>query len=340
MVPLIFEKYPQLANKIKWLSIVNSPTPLQELKNISTYFKLSNLWIKRDDISAIPYGGNKPRKLEFVLPDVVANKCKIIITTGGIGSNHCLATTIYAKRENIKTMLMLFPQQITEHVIKTLSYFHKLGAEIHLFKSMQSAFFNAIYEHKISSIEGKKTYFLYPGGSSVLGCLGFVNAIFELKQQIDDGIMEEPDYIFVTVGTCGTLAGMLVGAELCGLKSKIIGVRVVDWLFSNEVSVFLLATKVLNFIKKNVGALNNKKLDFNKIKVFHSYYGGEYGKPTKQGEEMQTLLKELENIKLDLTYTAKTFSAFIDFAKRRKNRRKIFLFWHTFNNNDLESYFV
>ena len=127
----------------------------------------------------------------------------------------------------------------------------------------------------------KLRYFLAPGGSSPLGCLGYVNAAFELKAQIDAGLLPEPKLIFVAFGTCGTMAGLIVGARLAGLEARIIGIRVVDWIMGNARSVARLARRTMQLIGMWSEWQNSERIDAREIEIWHRDFGDGYAIPTE-----------------------------------------------------------
>jgi D-cysteine desulfhydrase len=187
----------------------------------------------------------------------------------------------------------------------------------------------------------RNTYFLPAGGSSPLGVLGFVNAALELKSQIDNGEMPKPNYLFVTCGTLGTMAGLLLGIKLADLDINVIGVRVVDTFVSLYNGTFSFANAVLKLAKKTLKYLQKRDLAVPNVKlgdsptILHDFYGGGYGRVTPEGVEAIKLVKEHENITLDTTYTGKTFAALLHFIKEKGIKDEPLLFWNTYNSRDI-----
>ncbi len=330
----LFEEYSRLKERIPHVPLIQQ-TEVQHLKSLGQVLDISNLYIKRDDLSTELYGGNKPRKLEFVLGDALAKKKSSVLTIGGTGSNHCLATAIFANKLGLKPVLILFNQPVTADVQKKLLVFQSLDAEL---LGPYSEMWGLLH-YLVFRRFRKSTYFIPGGGSSPLGVVGFVNAAFELKRQIDAGI-PKPDYIFVTCGSLGTMAGLLLGCKLVGLDLEIIGVRVVpslfslyNWTFSFANAVRKLANKTLKLLRKYDESIPKVKLQ-RKPHVLDEFYGGEYGRITPEGVEALELMKKYENITLDTTYTAKCFAGLIDFFKTRNIKDEIILFWNTYNSID------
>jgi len=124
-LPALFKHYPDLKENVPWISLGSFPTPVQQLKNL----ECDNLWIKRDDQTSTVYGGNKVRKLEFLLADVIKKKARRVITFGAIGTNHGLATSIYSQKLGLDCTLLLFWQPVTKNVKQNLLLFTKYHAK-------------------------------------------------------------------------------------------------------------------------------------------------------------------------------------------------------------------
>ncbi|MCK5590061.1 MAG: pyridoxal-phosphate dependent enzyme, partial [Dehalococcoidales bacterium] len=129
MEPILFEMYPGLRD-IPWRSLGNFPTPVTKLEKLGEELGYENIWIKEDDKSSDYYGGNKVRKLEFTLPDALQKKKKTVMTYGGIGTNHGLATAIQGNRLGLNTLLLLVDQPVTTHVQENLLLFQHFGAQL------------------------------------------------------------------------------------------------------------------------------------------------------------------------------------------------------------------
>lgn len=332
----IFEIYPKLKKNLPWVEIGNFPTPVHRLEKLGEKINHSYLYIKRDDLSSDVYGGNKVRKLEFVLADALQKKKHKLITFGAVGSNHVLATIIHGKKLDLKTVAILFPQPIASYARKNLLLDCCLEAELKHSFSKYLFPITAIIEFLRQRIKTKDFPYIIPaGGSSHLGIIGYVNAVMELKKQIEEGMLPEPDYIFVPLGTCGTAAGIILGVKICNLKTKVIAVRVVDKIVCNKSKLCSLVNKTAKFLNKLDSSFPLVKMNKEDLTVLDEYFGGEYARFTEKGINAVKLIKEAEGIKLEGTYTGKTLAALIDYAKKPEMKDKIFLFWDTYNSVDL-----
>ena len=329
--PILFRKFPELADKIAWTEIGSFPTPVQQLKNLDC----DGLWIKRDDLSSPTYGGNKIRKLEFTLGDVMARKRKHVITIGGIGTNHGLATAIHCNRLGIKCTLILYRQPVTPNVKQNLLLFRKYNASTVYRKAMWRAVFSFFVTQRLRH---PNAYFLFSGGSSELGTMGFVNAAFELKSQVEDGSMPEPSHIFCPVGSNGTAAGLLLGTLLAGLETTIVGVRVTPshlgpFQACTGHAVHKLAESTYGYLRQRCRDL--PEVSIPKPKLVENQYGEGYGYTTEASRGACRLLKDREGIDLDPTYTSKTFAAVLDHYSSHGGSSRPVLYWHTYNSVDM-----
>jgi D-cysteine desulfhydrase len=143
-----------------------------------------------------------------------------------------------------------------------------------------------------------------------------------------------PKLIFVPVGTCGTMAGLILGLKLSGLPTKVIGAQVAPSLFASSRAVLRLAQKTLKLLRNHDGNVPEIELAAEDVPVDSDYYGKGYGHPTEAGRAALNLMAETERISLDLTYTAKAFGALLNYIETQSTREPI-LFWNTFNSVDL-----
>jgi 1-aminocyclopropane-1-carboxylate deaminase/D-cysteine desulfhydrase-like pyridoxal-dependent ACC family enzyme len=307
------------------------PTTVEEVA-LKGGFKF---WIKRDDQSHPTYGGNKTRKLEFLMGEALSRECNSVATMGGIGTNHGLATAIFAQDAGLKCHLALFPQPVTSHVLQNLKLYHAHGAQLHLFGSFPGAamFLAARAAADRVGRSDERLMVFGPGGSSPLGTLGFVNAALELAEQIKAGELPEPARIYCPLGSNGTLAGLTLGVRLAGLQSQVIGVRVTPLVGANSLFVAGLANKTLALLQRRGAAQGVSRLSPGDITIDHSFYGGTYGLPTAEGKEALAIADDA-GIGLEPTYTAKTFAALLT-DLRDPSKEGPVLYWNTFSSADL-----
>ncbi|MHA1272110.1 MAG: 1-aminocyclopropane-1-carboxylate deaminase/D-cysteine desulfhydrase [Promethearchaeota archaeon] len=346
-LPIIFKKYPNLEGKLPWIPILtNVPTPVERLTELEKELGLEEgkIFIKRDDKNHHVYGGNKLRKFEFIFAEALKRKKKGVMTFGGVGTNHGLACAIIAKEFDLKCDLFLAKQPLTWHVQRSLLLFDYFGAKIHYSDSYGAIALKGL----IFRLFHPKYFMMLPGASllkgkgSPLGTIGFINAFFELQEQIDKGIIPKPDAIFVACGSTGTAAGLIAGIKLLGSDIKVHAVAVSAEMFVNYESVKINANKTLEYLQKLDPSIPKVSVDKNDFIIVNGYLGSEYGVKTVRGQKAVDMVMELEGykrgFKLETTYTGKAMAAMLDYLKEKENKSKIVLFWNTYNSNDLDEY--
>lgn len=329
--------YPSLRGKIPRALLTTLPTPVEPLAGLGRHLGHSSLWIKRDDLSATAYGGNKPRKLEYLLGAAQARRSRVVLTTGGTGTHHGLATAIYARQLGMRAILVLLHQPVTEHVRHALLLDHKVGAELHYTTSVLGAASCAARLLARETLAGNRPTLIPTGGTSPTGTIGYVDAALELAEQIRAGLLPEPGWVFVAAGTAGTLAGLTLGLRLAGLRSHVVGVVVTDLLPPSQRKVARLANRTLAQLRRFDASLPDLHIEAEQCDLNLQYVGAGYGEATAAGERALALAHELDGITLENTYTAKCMAALIDQLQRPEVRQSPVLFWNTYNSVDLDA---
>jgi len=314
--------------------VATLPTPVQHAPGIASAIGGGELWIKRDDLTHPLYGGNKVRKLELILADAERKGRDTILTVGGIGTNHGLATAIHGAEAGLGVHLVLFPQPNSAHVRRSLLLYHRFGARVTLAESYLGTAFQVALRKVTSAARhaGERIYVAGPGGSSALGTVGFVNAALELEGQVRAGLCPEPAVIVCALGSCGTLAGLVAGVRLSGLRSRVVGVRVTPRTVANSVLVARLANRTLSLLRRRGGAMDVASIRPSEVEILDDFYGGEYGLETEASLGAVALAGRFD-VSLETTYTGKAFAATLDLLTGDPGGPV--LFWNTYNSNDL-----
>jgi D-cysteine desulfhydrase family pyridoxal phosphate-dependent enzyme len=283
------------------------PTPLHKLKNISRETGV-NIYCKRDDLTGFAYGGNKTRKLDFLIADAISKKANTLIAVGAIQSNFCRMASAAGKACGLEVHLVLGgkkPEKPTGNLL--LSYL--FGANIHFVESDDWSILEREGEQLAEKFktQGKNVYWLPIGGSTPIGALGYVNALIEI---LDDckrlGITTNT--IIHTSSSNGTQAGLIVGKKLTGWQGKIIGMGVAKTEKQLSKEVFELA--------HDTGKLLHVSIDKKDVILDNSYMGTAYGARTAACEQAIKFFAEKEGIVLDNVYTGKAAAGLLDYAKR------------------------
>ena len=321
--PLLFEKYPNLEGNVPWMKLVPCQTPVRKLAKLEEKFGANSVWVKCDDVSSPLYGGNKSRKMEFIYAEALNQNYKKILTAGAIGSNQCVANAIFCEQFKLKPIAVMIDQPVTSFVRNNLL--------------LDVYYKNEIYYSKDTIPKSDDIYYMAPGCSTPLGTLGYIDAAFELKDQVDNGLIPEPDYIFVPTASSGTAAGLTLGVKLAGLKTHIHAVQVSFSSMSNIKAISRLSNKTKKYMTQY--DITIPEITLEHLHYTEEYYGGEYGLPTKECVEAIKLLSVEEGISLEPTYSGKTFAALLGFIRKNKShiKDKTIIFWNTYNSRDFSN---
>ena len=337
-VRALFESYPRLRAALPFIALGTFPTPVERLHGLEQMLgsRVSALCMKRDDLSGRLYGGNKVRKLEFILARAMQRGCSEVLTFGGAGSNHALATALYARELGLRGVSMLIPQPNSRCVRQNLLRGLGAGAEFHQSPGMLTTAFATLAQlarHRLRT--GRFPYLIAPGGSSPVGMIGFVNAAFELKQQIDAGLLSEPDCIYAASGSMGTVIGLLLGLKAAGLRAKIVAVRVTPAQFSSVRKARRLFAATNAILCGADPSFPNVQFPAADFLFCHDFYGREYGRYTPEAMEAVELFGQTTGVRLEGTYTGKTLAALLADVRAGRLEGKKALFWNTYNSSGL-----
>lgn len=294
--------------------LLAEPTPVHELSALREELGGGpRLLIKRDDVIPFGFGGNKVRKLEYVLADAADAGADTLVTVGGVQSNHARATAAAAAVLGMKCVLVINGAAQDKPTANALLD-QLLGAEIEYIPSRNER--AAASERVMARLraEGRTPFFIPLGASNSTGAIGFVNALGELVGQ---GV--KPDVIVHAASSGGTLAGLVAGVALMRLDMRIIGVSADDSASDITAGV----TRIIRGI--------DELSDFDgAIEVDDTRVGGGYGVPTDASREAQLLAARREGIFVDHTYTAKALGALIAYVREKQfSPDQTVLFWHT-----------
>jgi D-cysteine desulfhydrase len=330
----IERRFAALHGRLPRVRLTQLPTRVHRLERLGAELHIDRLWIKRDDESGKLYGGNKPRKLEFLLGDALADHKKSVLTFGGIGTHHGLATAICARAVGLRAILALLKQPVTEHVRRCLLLDYAARAEMHYAATVPLVTARALRICGRELLRGELPYIIPTGGTSPLGTLGYVNAAFELQEQINAGELPEPDWIFVPMGSGGTVAGLVLGAKLAGLRSRVAAVLVTDILPPSADKLARLATRSLALLRQQTSEVPAVAIAAGDFTIIKGYVGPSYGAPTDAARSARDLMEKLESIHLETTYTAKCLAGMIDAVRAPEYRSAAVLFWNTYSSVD------
>lgn len=293
----------------------------------------SEAWVKRDDLTSARYGGNKVRKLEFLLGDARHKERDLLVATGAFGSHHVLATTLFGRQWGFDVHAVLVPQPWNDHVEENLRVGLGAGMKPHAVRSWAAVPPTQAALVATLRLEGRRPYRVAYGGSSASGALGYVEAGLELAAQVEAGELPEPDTIFVALGSGGTAVGLAIGLAAIGITAKVVAVRVTPSLVCNRATVAALVAstmKKLRDAEPAFPAVGHAALA--QIEIDSSRFGDGYGTTDDAATEATTIGADFD-LTLDPTYTARAFASFLAHVRTTQAMRT--LFWHTLSGVDL-----
>lgn len=280
--------------------------------------------IKRDDLTSDLYGGNKVRKLELLLAAARDAGKTRLLTVGAAGSHQVVACAVYGAREGFRVDAVLVPQPASPHA--------ELNLRVALAHGLRATACPAwsLAPPYIASRWGGDAYFVPLGGSNALGSLGFIDAAEELAAQVRAGQLLEPEVVVVALGSGGTAAGLAVGFEQAGLRTRVLGVVVAPPtpVVRHLARRLAQKTAALAGLPVAVGVRAAKRID-----VEGEWMGRGYGHATEAGVAATEVARQ-SGLTLDPTYTAKAFAAALARAKTAKPGEV--LYWHTLSTAPLE----
>lgn len=305
------------------LRLAHLPTPLEEMLNLRQRLKGPRLLIKRDDLTGLATGGNKTRKLEYLMADALAQGADTIVTLGAAQSNHVRQTAAAAAKLGLRAVLLLRGE---EPPLRTgnLLLDSLLGAEVRWMgpqRQIPPEQIAGVLEELMQA--GQKPYLVPYGGSNEVGVLGYIQAMRELLDQLEESGLEA-DYLVIATSSGGTQVGLTLGAKTYGYAGEIVGISVDlprEELLSNLVSLAQATASRWEF------DLSLNREDF---LVYDDYLGEGYGVLGPPEAEAIRLLARTEGILLDPVYTGRAMAGLIDLVRRGTFRPdEVVIFWHT-----------
>ena len=302
-----------------------TPTPLEKLEQLSKALGGPEIWIKRDDCTVVATGGNKVRKLEYLMGEALAQGADHLVTQGAVQSNHVRQTAAVARKYGMKCTALL------EHRIETNDRDYLTSGNVLLDRLFDCAIeyrpsgldMNAEAEAKGAALraEGGKPYVIPGGGSNRVGALGYVGCAQELMQQADE-LGLRIDRLVTATGSAGTHAGLVVGLQACNAGVPVLGIGVRNPKPVQEANVHRLAEVTAEYVGVKGGIPRDS------VVANCDYVGPGYGQPTPGMTEAVLMLARLEGILLDPVYSGKAMAGLIDLIRKgqfSKSERVVFL---------------
>ncbi len=328
MTDYLVNAYPRLAGKLRKWSFASLPTPVSR-HEVDLPSGSRTVWIKHDDQTSDIYGGNKVRKLEYILQRALDRGAERVATFGAVGSNHALATAIHAREAGLACTCFLAHQKRTPNISKTLDMHLHLGTELVRYGGSTNHL--ELYRRYL---QNRKTWVIPLGGTCWLGVVGFVNAGLELAAQISSYELDAPDRIYIANGTMGSVAGLAIGLGLANLQIEIHAVRVADNRFAKREVLDRLMIKTATLLNSLDPLIPLDAAKQTRIIWRDEFYAGAYAAVDDATVGAVDFAKAHLGLVLDTTYTGKAMAAVLhDFSMR--NDGATTLFWNTYNSRPL-----
>ena len=299
------------------------PTPLHKLNNLSKAYPDYNIFIKRDDQTGLASGGNKTRKLEYLIKQAIDEGYETVFTVGAQQSNHCRQTAAACSVAGLDCHLIVRGKEPKTYQ-GNLLLSHLLGAKIHFTGNDKKDIDFEFYTKQLA--DNKKPFIIPYGGSNITGALGYVEAVRELKKQLDDQDLNI-DTIFFASSSGGTQAGLILGLELYALKAELIPIKI----DKDETQNLDMEAEVLEIVRQGTKLLKIKReYSLADITLNKNYNQAAYGVLTDKEKIAINELALTEAILLDPVYTGRAFYGMLDFLNEKKLKlNSNILFWHT-----------
>jgi D-cysteine desulfhydrase family pyridoxal phosphate-dependent enzyme len=300
------------------LHFAHLPTRIEELPRLREYLNGPKLLVKRDDQTGLAFGGNKTRKLEFLIAEALEQGSKTLITGGALQSNHCRQTAAAAARFGLDCILVL-NGDMPEHPSSNLLLDQLFDAEIITIKNraLRNQTLQQTFDKALA--DGRKPYLVTYGGSSPTGALGYA---FAMKEFMEQNV--HADWIVFGTSSGGTHAGLVLGQRVFGYQGNVLGISIdepEDWLKTRVSSLASDASEKIG-----------ERIDFTRDDVLanEEYCKTGYGVLTDAERESVKLLAKLEGLLLDPVYTGRAAAGMIDLIRKGFfKREETVLFWHT-----------
>lgn len=328
MTDSLGKSFPIFAMRLRKRSFASLPTKVSH-HEVELPAGKRHIVIKHDDQTSPLYGGNKTRKLEYLLQRAKDRGAKRVATFGAVGSNHALATAIHAREVGLECTCFLAHQKRTPNIPLALDKHLLLGTTL------------ARYGGGVNHLElfrrhlhKQKTWVIPLGGTCWLGAVGFVNAGLELAAQVEAGELEEPARIYIANGTMGSVAGLALGLALAELPTEIHAVRVADNRFTRPAVLERLIMKTATLMNRLDGSIPLAAATQTNIVWRDDFFAGGYATVNEATARAVNTAKTELGLILDTTYTGKAMAALLHDLDDDQSDGPI-LFWNTYDSKPL-----
>ena len=319
------QAFPTLSARLPKLSLAELPTRLEE-SSLSIGDRQFPVLIKHDEETSTLYGGNKVRKLEYLLQRAQAHKAERIATFGTVASNHALATALHATEQGFACTCLLSHQYKSLKAALTLNMHLQCGTEIVSLAGDRMERVATMRRH----LQRRNVELIPMGGSNWLGAVAYVDAGLELAAQIADSTVTAPDRLYVANGTMSTAVGIALGLAAAGVATQVHAVRVTHTSLANRAALQRLLTKTVTLMNRLDPAVPKDLAEQARIRFRDEFFGAGYAHPTPAGEHAIEIAADQLGLTLESTYTGKAMAALLHDLQQPELAGQRALFWNTY----------
>ncbi len=275
---LLHDHLPDL--ELEHLPLGTTPTPVRPLDE--DLVPGVEVWLKDESrFGNGRWGGNKVRKLEWIIPEAHRRGVRTLFTVGGIGTHWGLAAALYGREHGLQTLLGLVDQPVDDHVREQLSRLRDSGAELHRYRDPRRLRLAAPWlVAKTTARDRRLPWYLPAGGSNPFGATAYVDAAFEIAAQVDLGLLPEPATVVTAVGSGGTAAGLALGLRLAGLRTRVFGAVVNDSFPLDAPVIAKLANRTADLLRERGASFDVPPVDPGDVTMRTDWLGSTYGDVT------------------------------------------------------------
>ncbi|MDD3765331.1 MAG: pyridoxal-phosphate dependent enzyme [Nevskiales bacterium] len=318
----LFDAFPKL-QALPRAGLFEGVTPVARLGDAQ------DVWVKRDDLSASDYGGNKIRKLDLLLADAAARGCRDLVTFGYSGSNFVAATAWHGRKLGLDTHAFLLPQAAAPYIGDNLATALHARARLQVAPTERAvATAAALRSARLLMRHRRWPQWIPPGGSTALGAIGFVNAAFELRHQVEAGLLPPPEQLYVAFSSMGSVAGLAIGLALAGLPTRIQAVQVVGPQFASRARLDRLVARTLRLLARHDPAAAPNTVA--PVDIRTEFFGRTYAVPTPATRQAMQRFEAATGARSDSAYSGKALACLYADVDAGIPRGPA-LYWHTFN---------
>ena len=322
--------FPTLAERLPKLTLADLPTRLEESSLYMGNRKFPVL-VKHDEETSSRYGGNKIRKLEYLLQRARRQNAERVATFGTIASNHALATSLHATKQGFACTCLLSHQTKCLQAALALKMHLQCGTEIISLGGSREERVATMRRH----LQGRNIALIPMGGSNWLGAAAYVEAGLELAGQIADNAITAPDRLYVATGTMATTVGIALGLAAAGMATEVHAIRVTHTTVANRDALQRLLTKTVTLMNRLDPTVPKNLVEKSRIIFRDEFFGSGYAHPTTAGEHAVEIAADQWGLALETTYTGKALAALLYDLQQPGIAGKRLLFWNTYAAKNL-----